>query len=74
MQLVRFLRRRPRIISSQPRTGRPIQRAAFHAVESLEHRMMLALVVATSGNDLARFDTGATGVVTSVPVTGLQGG
>src|SRR4051812_26516237 len=30
------------------------------------------LLYATSGNDLARFDSGATGVVTSVPVTGLQ--
>src|SRR4051812_31944752 len=29
---------------------------------------------ATSGNDIARFDSGATGVVTSVPVTGLQAG
>ena len=33
-----------------------------------------ALMFATSGNDIARFDSGATGVVTSVPVTGLQGG
>ena len=32
------------------------------------------LLYATSGNDLARFDSGATGVVTSVPVSGLQGG
>lgn len=32
------------------------------------------LLYATSGNDLARFDSGATGVVTSVPVTGLQAG
>src|SRR5437762_11361486 len=33
-----------------------------------------ALMYATSGSDLARFDSGATGVVTSVPVTGLQTG
>jgi hypothetical protein len=32
------------------------------------------LLYATSGNDIARFDSGATGVVTSVPVTGLQTG
>src|SRR5436189_4355098 len=32
------------------------------------------LLYATSGNDIARFDSGATGVVTSVPVTGLQAG
>jgi hypothetical protein len=32
------------------------------------------LLYATSGNDLARFDSGSTGVVTSVPVTGLQAG
>src|SRR4051812_38743765 len=32
------------------------------------------LLYATSGNDLARFDSGATGVVASVPVTGLQAG
>jgi len=32
------------------------------------------LMYATSGNDVARFDSGATGVVTSVPVTGLQAG
>ena len=32
------------------------------------------LLYATSGSDLARFDSGATGVVTSVPVTGLQTG
>jgi hypothetical protein len=32
------------------------------------------LMYATSGNDIATFDTGATGVVSSVPVTGLQGG
>src|SRR4051794_24488520 len=32
------------------------------------------LLYATSGNDLARFDSGATGVVTSAPVTGLQAG
>jgi len=32
------------------------------------------LLYATSGNDIARFDSGSTGVVTSVPVTGLQAG
>jgi hypothetical protein len=32
------------------------------------------LLYASSGNDLARFDSGATGVVTSVTVTGLQAG
>jgi len=32
------------------------------------------LLYATSGNDIASFDSGATGVVTSVPVTGLQTG
>src|SRR5947208_9654965 len=32
------------------------------------------LLYASSGNDIARFDSGATGVVTSVPVTGLQTG
>src|SRR5438045_1082868 len=32
------------------------------------------LLYATSGNDIARFDSGATGAVTSVPVIGLQGG
>src|SRR3982750_1984429 len=32
------------------------------------------LLYATSGNDIARFDSGATGVVTSVPITGLQTG
>jgi len=32
------------------------------------------LLYATSGNDIARFDRGATGVVTSVPVTGMQAG
>src|SRR5436190_16008018 len=32
------------------------------------------LLYASSGNDLARFDSGATGVVSSVPVTGLQAG
>ena len=32
------------------------------------------LLYATSGNDIARFDSGATGVVTSVPVTGMQAG
>ena len=37
-------------------------------------RVHAALLYATSGNDIARFDTGATGVVTSVPVTGLQTG
>jgi hypothetical protein len=31
-------------------------------------------VVATNGTSLSRFDTGALGTVTSVPVTGLQGG
>src|SRR5438046_4288829 len=30
------------------------------------------LLYGTSGNDIATFDSGATGVVTSVPVTGLQ--
>src|SRR3954469_23382344 len=37
-------------------------------------RTHAVLLYATSGNDLARFDSGATGVVTSVPVTGLQAG
>jgi len=32
------------------------------------------LLYASSGNDLARFDSGATGVVSSVQVTGLQSG
>jgi len=32
------------------------------------------LLYATSGNDIATFDSGATGVVSSVPVTGLQAG
>jgi len=32
------------------------------------------LMRATSGNDIASFDSGATGVVTSVPVTGMQAG
>jgi hypothetical protein len=32
------------------------------------------LLYATSGTDVARFDSGSTGVVTSVPVTGLQTG
>src|SRR3954468_2151616 len=37
-------------------------------------RSQAVLIYATSGNDIARFDSGATGVVTSVPVTGLQAG
>jgi len=37
-------------------------------------RSQAVLLYATSGNDLARFDSGATGVVTSVPITGLQAG
>ena len=37
-------------------------------------RSQAVLLYATSGNDIARFDSGATGVVTSVPVTGLQAG
>src|SRR2546430_12647595 len=37
-------------------------------------RAQAVLIYATSGNDIARFDSGATGVVTSVPVTGLQAG
>src|SRR5947208_2467895 len=37
-------------------------------------RAHAVLLYGTSGNDLARFDSGATGVVTSVPVTGLQAG
>jgi len=32
------------------------------------------LLYATAGNDVSTFDSGATGVVTSVPVTGLQAG
>jgi hypothetical protein len=35
---------------------------------------LATLLYASSGNDLARFDSGATGVVTSVPITGLQTG
>jgi len=37
-------------------------------------RAQAVLLYASSGNDIARFDSGATGVVTSVPVTGLQAG
>src|SRR3954466_14115722 len=37
-------------------------------------RSHAVLLYATSGNDIARFDSGATGVVTSVPITGLQAG
>src|SRR3954468_15866868 len=37
-------------------------------------RSQAVLLYASSGNDLARFDSGATGVVTSVPITGLQTG
>src|SRR4051794_18311136 len=37
-------------------------------------RVQAALMYATSGNDIARFDSGATGVVTSLPVTGLHPG
>jgi hypothetical protein len=37
-------------------------------------RARAVLLYATSGNDIARFDSGATGVVTSVPVSGLQTG
>lgn len=35
-------------------------------------RAQAVLLYATSGNDIARFDSSATGVVTSVPVSGLQ--
>jgi hypothetical protein len=35
---------------------------------------LATLLYASSGNDLARFDSGATGVVTSEPITGLQTG
>src|SRR4051794_137320 len=37
-------------------------------------RAQAILIYGTSGNDIARFDSGATGVVPSVPVTGLQPG
>src|SRR4051812_42300308 len=44
------------------------------AVLSGQRSADAVLMYATSGNDVASFDTGATGVVTSVPVTGLQAG
>src|SRR6478752_6741002 len=44
------------------------------AIAVVSSRAHAVLLYATSGNDIARFDSGATGVVTSVPVTGLQGG
>src|SRR3954466_15893958 len=37
-------------------------------------RSQAVLLYATSGSDIARFDSGATGVVTSVPITGMQAG
>src|SRR4051812_36116129 len=48
--------------------------AAAVAVWVPAARSQAVLLYATSGNDIARFDSGATGVVTSVPITGLQAG
>jgi len=48
--------------------------AAVAALFVPASRSQAVLLYSTSGNDLARFDSGATGVVTSVPITGLQAG
>src|SRR5207249_1823786 len=55
-------------------TRRQKARAGRLAVEAMEDRTVPVLAVASSGSGLAQFDTGATGVVTSVPITGLQAG
>src|SRR4051794_33895674 len=63
------------LISGRPQMGRHITGLLMVAVLALATtRAQAVLMYATSGNDIARFDTGATGVVTSVPVTGLQTG
>lgn len=48
--------------------------AAAVAVMFAGRQAQATLMYATSGNDLATFDSGATGVVSSVPVLGLQTG
>jgi hypothetical protein len=61
--------------SGRPHIGRHVTGFLMVAVLALATtRAQAVLIYATSGNDIARFDSGATGVVTSVPVTGLQAG
>jgi hypothetical protein len=59
---------------AQDSRGRDYQRREGREVSFTPNGLPGELIYATSGNDIARFFSGATGVVTSVPVTGLQAG
>jgi len=48
--------------------------AATAALASAALPVNASLLYATNGSSIARFDDGALGVVTSVPITGLQAG